>query len=316
MIPTCQKREKMILTDVGIKDRPSFPIRMAALLIVLLVLLVSAAQAEKWLPSEKNSLRFRKLVGLLEDSVLQGAADTAAIDKVLGEIRRASEDEYDIARAVADHWYAVMLDPEYKMYQYRDELTAHELEWSGLDFGGKHAFVVLGYQLDEGHMRPELIGRCDAAAAAARAFPDSYIVTTGGVTGGNNPDGKSEGGLMKTYLSGRCGIDADRIFAEKEALTTLENAVYSLRILQENGIEKITVVTSDYHQRCGQVMFNALAAIYAKATGYQVQIVGNYNYRARPDSAGPGSYLQMTAAQLGLIFRKGVTIYKPEEKTE
>jgi len=277
------------------------------------LLLVSAAQAEKWQPAEKNSLRFQKLVGLLQDSVRLGAADTAAIDKLLGEIRRTSEDDYDIARAVSDHWYAVMLDPDYKMYQYRDELKAHELEWSGLDFSGKHAFVVLGYQLDDGHMRPELIGRCDAAAAAARSFPDSYIVTTGGVTGGNNPDGKSEGGLMKTYLSGRCGIDKDRIFAEKESLTTLENAEYSFRILQEEGIEKITVVTSDYHQRWGQVIFNALAAIYAKTTGYRVEIVGNYNYQTRPDSVSPGSYLQITTGQLGMIFRKGVRIFEPED---
>ena len=147
-------------------------------------------------------------------------------------------------------------------------------------------------------------------------FPDSYIVTTGGVTGSNNPEGKSEGGLMRSYLSKRCGIDADRIFAEKESLTTLENAEYSFRILQEQGIEKITVVTSDYHQRWGQVMFNTLAAIYAKATGYQVEIVGNYNYRAKPDSANPGNYLQITTGQLGLIFRKGVRIYRTEEQTE
>ncbi len=291
-------------------------VKQITALILALLMLYTAAQAEKWLPAEKNALRFQKLVDLLGDAVREGAADTEAIDKLLGEIKKTSGDDYDIARAVTDHWYAVMLDPDYQMYLYWDELKAHELQWSRLDFSGKHAFVVLGYQLDDGHMKPELIGRCDAAAAAARAFPDSYIVTTGGVTGSNNPEGKSEGGLMRSYLSKRCGIDADRIFAEKEALTTLENAEYSFRILQEQGIEKITVVTSDYHQRWGQVMFNTLAAIYAKATGYQVEIVGNYNYRAKPDSANPGSYLQITTGQLGLIFRKGVRIYRTEEQTE
>lgn len=291
-------------------------VKQITALILALLMLYTAAQAEKWLPAEKNALRFQKLVDLLGDAVREGAADTEAIDKLLGEIKKTSGDDYDIARAVTDHWYAVMLDPDYQMYLYWDELKAHELQWSRLDFSGKHAFVVLGYQLDDGHMKPELIGRCDAAAAAARAFPDSYIVTTGGVTGSNNPEGKSEGGLMRSYLSKRCGIDADRIFAEKESLTTLENAEYSFRILQEQGIEKITVVTSDYHQRWGQVMFNTLAAIYAKTTGYQVEIVGNYNYRAKPDSANPGNYLQITTGQLGLIFRKGVRIYRTEEQTE
>ena len=291
--------------------------RILALAVALLMLMLSAALADgEWHPAEKNAGRFRQLTELLGDAVRLGGADTAAIDKLLEQIRQENEDDYDIARAVTDHWYAVMLDPDYQMYLYWDELKAHELQWSRLDFSGKHAFVVLGYQLDDGHMKPELIGRCDAAAAAARAFPDSYIVTTGGVTGSNNPEGKSEGGLMRSYLSKRCGIDADRIFAEKESLTTLENAEYSFRILQEQGIEKITVVTSDYHQRWGQVMFNTLAAIYAKATGYQVEIVGNYNYRAKPDSANPGNYLQITTGQLGLIFRKGVRIYRTEEQTE
>lgn len=288
-------------------------IKRVTVLAIALLVLCASAQAEKWLPAEKNALRFQKLVDMLGEAVENGSADTAGIDRLLEEIRRENTEDYDIARAVADHWYAVMLDPDYKMYQYWDELKAHELEWSSLDFSGKHAFVVLGYELKDGHMRPELIGRCDAAAAAARAFPESYIITTGGVTGNNNPENKSEGGLMKNYLSRRCGIDADRIFAEKEALTTLENAEYSFRILQEQGIEKITVVTSDYHQRWGQVLFNALAAIYEKETGYRVEIAGNYNYRAKPDSAGPGSYLGIVTGQLGLIFRKGIRIYRKEE---
>ena len=121
---------------------------------------------------------------------------------------------------------------------------------------------------------------------------------------------------MKNYLSKRCGIDADRILTEREALTTLENAEYSFRILQEEGIEKITIVTSDYHQRWGQVLFNALAAIYEKTTGYRVQIVGNYNFRTKPNTAGPDSYIQIVTGQLGLVFRNGVRIYRPEEKTE
>ena len=288
--------------------------RVLALAVVLVLLLVSAAQAyEEWHPAEKNAGRFRQLTELLGDSVRLGSADTAAIDNLLEAIRQENEDDYDIARAVTDHWYAVMLDPDYTMYNYWGGTKANELEWSREDLSGKHAFVVLGYQLRDGHMKPELIGRCDAAAAAARSFPDSYIVTTGGVTGGNNPENNSEAGLMRSYLR-RSGIDENRIFAEKKSLTTLENAEYSFRILQEQGIEKITIVTSDYHQRWGQVLFNALAAIYEKCTGYKVRIVGNYNYRAKPESAVPGTYLQIVTNQLAMIFRNGVRIYGTEEQ--
>ena len=290
--------------------------RMTALIAALL-LFFTAAQAESWLWAEDNAAHFRTLFDMLDAACRNDAGlDRTAVKRVLGGILKNSETDYLIARDITEHWEKTVLDVGYRMFYHRDGERALALERSGLDFSGKHAFVVLGYQLDDGHMKPELIGRCDAAAAAARAFPDSYIVTTGGVTGSNNPEGKSEGGLMRSYLSKRCGIDADRIFAEKESLTTLENAEYSFRILQEQGIEKITVVTSDYHQRWGQVMFNTLAAIYAKATGYQVEIVGNYNYRAKPDSANPGNYLQITTGQLGLIFRKGVRIYRTEEQTE
>ncbi len=291
-------------------------VKQITALLTALLMLFTAAQAERWMPAEENAPRFQQLVVMLEEAVTSGGADTAAIDLLLEEIRREDADDYAIARAVTDHWYAVMLDPGYRMYQYRDEDRAVELEESGLDFGGKHAFVVLGYQLEDGEMKPELNGRCDAAAAAARTYPDSCVITTGGVTGGNNPLNHSEAGEMKKYLSAKCGIDESRIFAEEKSKTTLQNAEFSFRILREQGVGKITVVTSDYHQRWGQVVFNAVAAIYAQVAGYRVEIVGNYNFRADPDNAAPESYVQITASQLGSVFRKGINIYRPGEQTE
>ncbi len=286
-------------------------------LVAVLLLLCASAQAERWLPAEKNASRCQRLVSLLGEAVENGGADTAAIDGLLEEIRQEKEDDYEIARAVTDHWYAVMLDPAYEMYTWRDGDRAVELEQSGLDFSGKHAFVALGYQLDYGgEMKPELIGRCDAAAAAARSFPDSYVITTGGVTGSSNLDRKSEAGVMKQYLSGQCGIGEGRIFAEERSKTTLQNAEFSFPILLDEGIDKITVVTSDYHQRWGQVVFNAVAAIYAVTTGYRVQIVGNYNFQAEPENAGPEGYVQITTSQLSSVFRKGIGIYRPGEQAD
>ena len=133
-------------------------------------------------------------------------------------------------------------------------------------------------------MQEELIGRCDAAAAAARSYPDAILITTGGATGSNNPEGHTEAGMMKDYLTEQCGIDAGRIFTDTEAMTTLENAVNSFRILKEKGIETFTIVTSNYHQRWAQILFNAVAAAREKGTGYRVRLVGNYNYPAQPDT--------------------------------
>lgn len=56
-----------------------------------------------------------------------------------------------------------------------------------LPVSGKHAFVVLGLQLADGEMTDELKARCDAAAAAAKAFPESVLVCSGGATGKTIP---------------------------------------------------------------------------------------------------------------------------------
>ena len=90
---------------------------------------------------------------------------------------------------------------------------------------------------------------------------------------------------MKKYLVQYCGIDSGRIFTDTKALDTAENALNSLKILKEQGIESMTLVTSDYHQRWAQILFNAAAAVYAEITGEEIRMVGNYNYTARPGEA-------------------------------
>lgn len=260
-------------------------VKKIAALVFVFVLILSAAQADGWHAAEANQARFLELFDLLEASIAEGGSmDEGAADAVLEAIRRDSADDYDIAKAITDHWNSTVLNPFYAMFAHRGQETAYPLERSGLDFSGKHAFIVLGFKLEDGEMQEELIGRCDAAAAAARSFPESILITTGGATGANNPEGHTEAGLMKDYLIEQHGIDAGRIFAETEAMTTLENAVNSFRIMKRNGIETFTIVTSNYHQRWSQILFNAMAAIYEKESGYKVRIVGNFNYIARPDA--------------------------------
>ena len=178
----------------------------------------------------------------------------------------------EVAAAVADQWKKVWLDPDYKLYLYGTD------DPSGLPVTGKHAFVVLGFQLQNGEMTDELKGRCDAAAAAAKAFPDSILVCSGGATGENNPDMHTEAGLMKAYLTDVCGIAPERIYTDERAMTTEENAVNTFVILQEQGVETMTIVTSVYHQRRGQSLYNAVAALYRQKNGYSAETVGNFNF--------------------------------------
>ncbi len=127
-------------------------------------------------------------------------------------------------------------------------------------------------------MQPELVGRCEAGAALARALPSAILVCSGGATGPNNPEGHTEAGLMKQYLIENCGIEEGRIFIDEAAMTTAENALNTFAILQKGGVRTMTIVTSEYHQRWGQAVYNAVAALYRQQHGYAVEIVGNYSY--------------------------------------
>ena len=173
---------------------------------------------------------------------------------------------------IAVHWKQVWLDPGYRLYLDGVDDPAE------LPVTGRHAFVVLGFALVEGEMAEELVGRCEAAASAARAFPDSIIVCSGGATGTNNPEGHTEAGLMKAYLTDSCSIAPDRILIDESAMNTAENAVNTMEILKANRIETMTVITSSYHQKRGQALYNALAGKYSLEDGYRVEIIGNYCY--------------------------------------
>lgn len=212
-----------------------------------------------------------------------------SFDKLLSDLTTAYEArlrieadvklmDNDVAEAIASHWQKVYLDPGYTLYLYGRDDPA------GLPISGAHAFVVLGFQLQNGEMTDELKGRCDAAGAAAKAFPDSILVCTGGATGINNPSRHTEAGLMKEYLVNQCGIAPERVFTDEKALTTTENAVNTLAILREQGIETMTIVTSSYHQRWGQVLYNAMAARYRQQYGYSAEIIANYCFDIAPSN--------------------------------
>ena len=202
-----------------------------------------------------------------------------------------------VARRIVSHWKTVWLDPGYKLYLDGTDDPA------GLPVTGRHAFVVLGYQLKDGEMTWELRGRCDAAAAAAQAFPDSILVCSGGATGENNPDGHTEAGLMKAYLAERRGIDPARIFIDERAMTTEGNALNTMAILQAQGVETITIVTSTYHQRRAGTLYNAVAALYERDQGYSVRIVGNYCFPVAADQGTQMMELPITVSQLTSILR-------------
>ena len=258
---------------------------IAAALAVLLTWAGTLAAAQtRWI-SEGNKTRFTALLTTLISAYeTPSEGDDARIDAKLDAIREVSASDYDIAQAIAEHWRDVYLDDDYPLFIYREgEERATSLEQTSLRDSARHAFVVLGYELKNGEMKPELKGRCAAAAAAARSFPSAILVCSGGATGDNNPSKHTEAGMMRDYLVKRCGIEASRIYIDERAMTTLENASNTMEMLQQQGIETMTIVTSTYHQRWGQAVYNAVAALYRHYFGYSVEIVSNYCYDTEPE---------------------------------
>ena len=150
---------------------------IAALLVMMLVLTGALAGAERRRILPENKRRFANLLTALVNAYEQpSAGDDAAIDAELEAIAQASEADYEIASAIADHWRTVYLDDGYRLYIYHEgELYASELEKTCLRDSTLHAFVVLGYELRNGEMTAELVGRCEAAAAAARSYPNAKM---------------------------------------------------------------------------------------------------------------------------------------------
>lgn len=253
--------------------------------------------------TEENDENF---ITLLTDLVYayEYPADTdeAQIADDLQAIKEISEADYELALSIADNWKEVFLDPGYTLYMYQGEDGAPELKEAGITNTKKHAIVILGYELYNGQMQDELVGRLTAAASLANAYPETIIVCSGGVTGPNNTEGNTEAGLMQDYLIEQCGIDPDRIFIDARALTTADNAVNTFEIIGQQGVESVTIVTSSYHMRWGQAVYHTVAELMYIDSGYQVRSIANYCYDVEPSVEVYKAGDRFAAYQIGEII--------------
>ena len=129
--------------------------------------------------------------------------------------------------------------------------------------------IVLGQQvLPNGNPTPDLICRLQKTTLLAKQYPDCHIL----VSGKGKRVGFNEAAIMKEWLQGQ-GIDKKRIQCEKKALTTLDNARYSLPLLSGEK-QQIGLITSSNHMTRSLCLFQILNA---KSNGfipliYQAQI--------------------------------------------
>ncbi|WP_278312458.1 YdcF family protein [Lolliginicoccus levis] len=124
------------------------------------------------------------------------------------------------------------------------------------------AIVILGHGLrDDGTMAPELVKRLAAGLAQSYASPGAPIY----VTGGAPKRGITEAAAMKQWLLDH-GVPASRITTEDRSTSTVANAQNTTRLLQQEGIEDVVLVTSPSHVRRAAANFAATGTHVAGTT--------------------------------------------------
>lgn len=212
-----------------------------------------------------------------------------------------------VLRSVAEYWKQAFLSDDYPLYYFRTDRPNWEIPDPS-----KHAFIVLGYRLLNGEMSRELKGRCLAAAEAAKAWPGALVIVTGGASGTDNPERKTEAALMADYLVRRCRLPKSTIRQDPKAMSTVQNVLNSFRILREEGIETLTVVTSGYHMRWAMALFTAAAAWY-REQGIPFRIIGNWCYDTRPPKGYDRINARKAVSQLKALLITGKDALFPEK---
>lgn len=105
------------------------------------------------------------------------------------------------------------------------------------------ALVVLGCRVGaRGQAVGALARRLRVAADAYQRTATPLVV----VCGGRRWSGHAEATVMREHLVG-LGVPDERILLELDSINTLENARYAARMLVPRGVERVGVVTCDWH---------------------------------------------------------------------
>ncbi len=138
------------------------------------------------------------------------------------------------------------------------------------------ALVVLGSSTPRQTPSPTLALRLDKALALAQKYPDTVVVTSGGV---DSTETVSEAQVMGDYLRAK-GLAPQRILQEEKSTSTHENFLFSKAMLEREGFGNnpiLLVVTSDFH-----TLRSAKIALHAglknvQTVGAQTPLYVRYN---------------------------------------
>ena len=122
--------------------------------------------------------------------------------------------------------------------------------------------TVMGKALESGGgASEELVDRCRTAARVMGEVEGALVIPTGGDPVGA---GISEAEVMRGLMM-EMGIQQEKIAVETEAQTTVQNAVYVLKMIQEKmeadqTKARLIIVTSAYHLPYTAWLFRQVAA--------------------------------------------------------
>ena len=125
--------------------------------------------------------------------------------------------------------------------------------------GDSDVIIVLGAQVKEDGT-PSVALERRLTAAYESYLEDRQLIIVCGAQGGNEP--RPEGDVMRDWLLAR-GVPGEDVVAETASFNTRQNLIYAKEIMEERGLSKALVVTSDYHvaralELCRQVGISAV----------------------------------------------------------
>ncbi len=112
--------------------------------------------------------------------------------------------------------------------------------------------VILGFPATKkGQPGFILRSRLDTALQYIRQYKVGKIVVTGKATHNKY----EEAAVQKEYLL-KHNIDGNMIVTENKSASTLDNALYTYRLITKLNLKHIVIITSHYHKRRAQHIFN------------------------------------------------------------
>lgn len=194
--------------------------------------------------------------------------DKDALKSLQNELEQSDKDKSMVWGQIMDFW------------QTWDNAPLHEnLLPATLPQDNSLCLVVLGFELNpNGTMQEELIGRLQVALSCAQQYPNAYVICTGGGTAQNAPE-ITEADSMSQWLEEQ-GLDSSRIIVENRSRTTVENALFSQKLLQAHcpTVRSLAIISSSYHIVWGSVLFESVLLLHQENKDNSIHVVSHGAY--------------------------------------